>query len=370
MKKGLIIIHSQNAVGKFRIENPNQYIIDNFSDKITLETIDIRELPIGPDINYEYDFIFTHITTILSTPFSEQLIKEKKRGVKIIFDIDDYWEVPETNPAHIYFKNSLANLIPKALSWCDGVTTTTEDFRKLLLKWNKNVIVIPNLITTKNKLVETTSSRLRIGLLCGSSHLEDIKILTNMVKELKSYQDKIQWVLCGFDTRNNSNPELSTWNLFEQILTDDYSILDKQYKETLLNYVDEGYPDNNKPYVRRWSKPFETYHELYSNLDVLLCPLVDDKFNQMKSELKAIEAGTYNKLLICSDVGIYKKFKHNEDCLKVNKFRPNEFVKNIKKLLLNPSEVDRLKENLNKRIKKEFDNDLWSMKRIEFYNKL
>ena len=259
MKKILVIIPSSNAVGFFRGLSPHQHIIDNYSNDITVEYIYMSELPVGDDIQYEYDLVVFHATCLLSDEFSKQIIKEKHRGVKMCMDIDDYWELPKHNPAYSLFADKLTNLIPKALKWVDAVTTTTKLFSDEIKKYNKNVCVIPNLIFNPRKSTPTNQERLRIGVLCGSSHHEDLKLFGDMVKDLKDYQHKIQFVLCGFDVRGNSHPELSVWNSYEQILTDNYGILDQDYKEMLLNYVEGEYPYTNKPYVRRWSKPMETY---------------------------------------------------------------------------------------------------------------
>ena len=89
----------------------------------------------------------------------------------------------------------------------DYVTTTTPLFANEIKKFNKNVEVIPNAIdNTVSQFIPkpVQSNKLRIGIICGSSHLHDIKLLENAIKQLsKETLSKIQFVLCGFDTRGS-----------------------------------------------------------------------------------------------------------------------------------------------------------------------
>lgn len=75
----------------------------------------------------------------------------KKIGVKVILDIDDYWNYGEEHPM---IKLCMANWFPvKApvnFNLFDYVTTTTERLRKEILPYNRNVYVFENGISVED----------------------------------------------------------------------------------------------------------------------------------------------------------------------------------------------------------------------------
>ena len=140
-------------------------------------------------------------------------------------------------------------------------------------------------------------------------------------KNGKEINDKIQYVLCGFDTRGTMTeinketgeqkqrpilPHETVWARYEEIFTDKYSIVGEDYKKFLLNFDEIVYPSESElPYRRVWTKPVTSYAMNYSKLDVSLAPIKNHVFNRMKSQLKVIEAGFYKKALIASEIGPY-----------------------------------------------------------------
>jgi hypothetical protein len=66
----------------------------------------------------------------------------------------------------------------------------------------------------------------------------------------------------------------------------------------------------------------------YNEADACLVPLVDSKFNSMKSNLKVLEAATKNAPVICSNVKPYSECKH---IIRVN--NQSDWFTNIKKVV-------------------------------------
>ena len=126
-------------------------------------------------------------------------------GVITVCDIDDYWMPGKEHPIHDVIKfNKINEKITANPKIAKYVTTTTSLFADEISKINKNVIVIPNAINPNEpQFKEPTleSDRLRIGWLGGSSHLHDIQLLNDSFSKLVGHKDKLQYVLCGFDTR-------------------------------------------------------------------------------------------------------------------------------------------------------------------------
>jgi glycosyltransferase involved in cell wall biosynthesis len=321
-------------------------------------------------------------------------------GVITIVDIDDYWMPGKEHPIHDIIKfNKINEKIVANLKVAKYVTTTTELFADEIKKLNKNVVVFPNAINpNESQFKEPTleSDRLRIGWLGGSSHLHDIQLLDQSLSKITSLKDKVQYVLCGFDTRGtvteinsqtgehtkrNILPAETVWAAYEKIFTQNYSIVSDDYKKNLLNYSQEVYPNElDEAYVRVWTKPVTSYAKNYSKFDVSLSPIKNHMFNRMKSQLKVIEAGFYKKALIASNLGPYTiDLKH---CLSHGEFvdgnamlveenrNHSDWAKFIEKLVKNPNLAKDMGERLYETVKDKYDLNIVTKARAEFYKSI
>jgi len=285
------------------------------------------------------------------------------------------------------------------LKECDYVTTTTEIFANEIRKFNKNVIVLPNAIDPKEPQFNQPtlpSDKIRIGWLGGSSHLHDLKLLDGMVNKLKPIQEKLQYYVCGFDTRGTVTeinketgekkqrpikPEETVWVKYEQIFTDNYKIVTPEYKIFLDKFVEEDYPNlQNENYVRVWTRPVDSYARNYSNFDISLAPIKNHIFNRMKSQLKVIEAGFYKKALIASNIGPYTidlkhalkngEFTDGNALLVDENKNHSDWSKYIKKLVDNPNMITDLGERLYETVSQRYDLNIVTKTRAEFYKSL
>jgi glycosyltransferase involved in cell wall biosynthesis len=317
----------------------------------------------------------------------------------VIADIDDYWLPTKEHPIHqLIIENKMHLKIVDNLKAADYVITTTEIFANEIRKINKNVIVLPNAIDPKESQFNQPtlpSDKIRVGWLGGSSHLHDLKLLDGMVNKLKPVQDKLQFYVCGFDTRgtvteiNKDNgekkqrpirPEETVWVKYEQIFTDNYKIVTPEYKIYLDKFVEETYDIRNENYVRVWTRPVDSYAKNYSNFDISLAPIKNHIFNRMKSQLKVIEAGFYKKALIASNVGPYTiDLKHaldkgqftNGNALLVNESNNHsDWAKHIKKLVDNPNMITDLGERLYETVSAKYDLNIVTKTRCDFYKSL
>jgi glycosyltransferase involved in cell wall biosynthesis len=304
------------------------------------------------------------------------------------------------HPIHDIIKfNKINEKIVANLKVAKYVTTTTTLFADEIKKLNKNVVVFPNAINpNESQFKEPTpeSDRLRIGWLGGSSHLHDIQLLDQGLSKVTSLKDKVQYVLCGFDTRGtvteinsqtgehnkrNILPAETVWAAYEKIFTQNYSIVSDDYKKNLLNYTQEAYPNElDESYVRVWTKPVTSYAKNYSKFDVSLSPIKNHMFNRMKSQLKVIEAGFYKKALIASNLGPYTiDLKH---CLKNGEFvdgnallidenrNHSDWSKYIEKLVKNPNLAKDMGERLYETVKDKYDLNVVTKARAEFYKSI
>jgi glycosyltransferase involved in cell wall biosynthesis len=398
--KVLVVPSDRTGVGKFRSVDPHIFLQNLYPDDFH---VDIVYEPPYDDVNYwtQYQIVSFHRSIGPDFEKAHRLIQMlNSLGVVTVCDIDDYWMPGKEHPIHDIIKvHKINEKITANLKVAKYVTTTTSIFADEIRKFNKNVVVFPNAINpNESQFKEPTleSDRLRIGWLGGSSHLHDIQLLDQGFGKITSLKDKVQYVLCGFDTRGtvteinaqtgeqnkrNILPHETVWAQYEKIFTQNYSIVSDEYKKHLMNYNQDiytGSPDES--YVRVWTKPVTSYAKNYSKFDVSLSPIKNTMFNRMKSQLKVIEAGFYKKALIASDLGPYTiDLKH---CLKngefvdgnamlVNENRNHSYwAKYIEKLVKNPNLAKDMGERLYETVKDKYDLNIVTKTRAEFYKSI
>ena len=396
--KVLVVPSDRTGVGKFRSVDPHVFLQNLYGDDFH---VDIIYEPPYDNMSFwsEYQIVAFHRSIGSDFDAANVLIQKlNDMGIITVADIDDYWMPGKEHPIHDIIRvNKINEKIVANLKVAKYVTTTTTLFADEIKKLNKNVVVFPNAINPNEpQFKEPTpeSDRLRVGWLGGSSHLHDLQLLD--LSRLTQYKDKLQFVLCGFDTRGsvteinqqtgeqkkrNILPHETVWAQYEKIFTQNLTTVSDDYKKYLLNYTQEVYPNElNEPYVRVWTKPVTSYAKNYSKFDVSLSPIKNHMFNRMKSQLKVIEAGFYKKALIASNLGPYTiDLKHCLDhgnfvdgnaMLVDEKRNHSDWSKYIEKLIKNPNMAKDMGERLYETVKVKYDLNNVTKERAEFYKSL
>ena len=356
------------------------------------------------DPNYWKKYQIVHIHRNIGNDYNmtPNILKGlKDMGIVTVVDLDDYWLPTKEHPIHsIIVQNQIDKKIMENLRHAQYVTTTTEVFADEIKKLNKNVVVFPNGINPdENQFKEPTlsSDRIRVGWLGGSSHLHDLELLRGVVsKNGADLNSKIQYVICGFDTRGYVTeinketgeqkkrdilPHETVWARYEELFTDNYKIIDEDYKKFLMEFKEGEYKsDKSLPYLRVWTKPVTSYAMNYSKLDISLAPIKNHIFNRVKSQLKVIEAGFYKKALIASNVGPYTiDLKH---CLKNGEYvdgnallvdevkNHSDWHKNIKRLIQNPNMIEDMGNRLYETVKDKYHLKNITKDRAEWYKSI
>jgi glycosyltransferase involved in cell wall biosynthesis len=396
----LVIPSDRTGVGKFRSIDPHLFLQKLYGEDFHVDIIfdvDFNDFSFWK----QYQIVHFHRSIGQDMDRSIQFIPIlKSLGIITICDIDDYWLPTKEHPLHqLIVQNKINEKIVANIKAAQYVTTTTELYAEEIRKINKNVVVLPNAIDPNEsqfKEVTPESDRLRIGWLGGSSHLHDLMLLEGMTAKLSDVKDKIQMVVCGFDTRGTMTeinpqtgeqkqrpikPHETVWYEYEKIFTDNYKIVTPEYKTYLEKFVQDTFVGEEKEnYLRVWTKPVTSYAKNYSKFDVSLAPIKPHIFNKVKSQLKVIEAGFYKKALIASNYGPYTiDLKH---CLKNGEFvdgnamlvdevrNHSDWAKNIKKLLQNPNMVKDMGERLYEHVSQRYDLAIVTKTRSEFYKTL
>jgi glycosyltransferase involved in cell wall biosynthesis len=398
--KLLVVPSDRTGVGKFRSIDPHIFLQNKYPEDFH---VDIVFQPDLNDINFwkQYQIVHFHRSVSPDLDASIQFIPIlNKMGIITVCDIDDYWLPTKEHPLHDLIKqDKIHEKIIENLKLSRYVTTTTTIFADEIKKFNPNVVIFPNAIDPNEsqfKEVTPESDRLRVGWLGGSSHLHDLMLLDGMVSKVRDIKDKLQFVLCGFDTRGIMTeinqqtgekkqrpikPHETVWYMYEKIFTDNYSIVSPEYKLHLEKFKDIVYENEiDQPYLRVWTKPVTSYAKNYSKFDVSLAPVKQHIFNKVKSQLKVIESGFYKKALIASDFGPYTiDLKH---CLKNGNFvdgnallvsdsrNHSDWAKHIKKLEQNPNLVKDMGERLYETVSARYDLNIVTKSRQEFYKSI
>ena len=395
--KMLVIPSDRTGVGKFRSVDPHVYIAEHYGDEFDVDIV--YNMPNGDLEAFlkQYDLIHIHKQLDKQCKIIDMI---KFLGIPVIVDIDDHFKLGNDHPMSITAKKErwhepIINHLKKA----DYVTTTTPIFADVIKQHNKNVKVFPNAINPEEKQYAVAKNprtdKLRVGIICGSSHLKDLELLSGIATQVN--KDKVQFVLCGFDTRGTRTiykdngevetrpiyPQESVWCDYEKIFTDNYRTISPEHKDFLMKYmagVDD--PFTNEPYRRMWTRHINDYATHYQNVDVLIAPLKENDFNKVKSELKEIECGFTHTAFIGQNFGAYtinlvpmieKGGKINEEgtALLVDSSKNHkQWAKYINKLADNADMLKKLQDNLYNFVKDRYSLAEICKQRVEFYKSI
>jgi len=401
--KILVVPSDRTGVSYFRSTIPHIKLEEYYPNDFY---VDIDYEPKLDDNEYlkQYDLIHYHRTLGDYDNLEKVLNKCDKLDIVTIMDIDDHWSPGPNHPAWELIKQGeLDKKIARNLNISRNVTTTTEIFADEIKRLNKNVFVLPNAINPEEKQYISNvekSDRIRIGWLGGSSHIKDLEILSGVIRKFKNagLLDKIQFVLCGYDLRGNMTmidkstgkqkqraikPKESVWYIYEQIFTDNYTVISDEYKKFLHTFKEEEYENvHNEPYRRVWTKPITSYASNYNLFDILIAPLKESNFNKVKSQLKVIEAGFHKKALVAQDFGAYQidiknmyqrggELDLSGNAILIPTNKNNKFwFRHLKMLVEKPELIKIMAENLYNTVNGRYDMKAVCEKRKNLYIKL
>lgn len=350
-----------NAISYHRINKPHQVLTRLYPEFEILHTPRIGDLDVNFLKNFEIVIFLRFIDLYENLDSTVKKIREA--GCKIGLDIDDYWYLYKGHLAEkAYIENKLTEAIIESIKESDFVITTTPILQDEIKKLNKNVVIIENGIDPEDSSWQPNkqeSERIRFGFLQGSTHVQDLYLINHdVVKalETKDFQNKGQ-VCLAFYYKNN---EPSVYVGYEKLLTNYLNVLSPKYKMELLLNQSDGLKE---PYRRLPFKPVHEFGTMYNEFDVSVCPLVDNHFNNCKSELKMIEAGFMDCAVMVSDVNPYSLIATKDNSFL---FSERDFFYHQKFILKNPSCLLDKKAALKETVKK-YDLRLLSEKRKELY---
>ena len=341
------------GIGYYRQLMPHFHLSRNYEGYTAIKATEFDFEHIEKIKDYQI-IVFSRIISIDKDKAEKIVEWLRSKGIVVIFDIDDYWQLPKTHRLYRDFsKFEVPQRTVQSIELADHVITTQYYLADKIKQINKNVTIIPNAIDPEQPQYESykiESERLRFGWIGSRDHLYDILLLReDMEKLIKNFfvSGKYQIVLGGFS---------EGFITFEKILTNDWKIIKgdsdyinylKQFQPTLLHYMER------KPYKRIWGMQPDQYVSMYNQIDVALAPLCDNEFERCKSQLKIIEAGFMKKAVICSNVIPYQiDCVHNKNSL-VARYK-GDWYRSMVQLMNNKNLVEDLSENLYETVKERY----------------
>lgn len=266
---------------------------------------------------------------VYTTQFEELVYMLKDRGVKIWYDVDDAVDLVKLfNPFAVPNRQHMSAFY-FLLNEADFITTTCPNLQKhLQQKTPKPVNIFGNYINPSEwslragRADSDSTAGLRVGFAGSPSHIKEINMILPVVKELQKRYG-FMFVVLGMGTGDS----LETW----------YAESKKQYGHIweTWEYTKEVEIFYNllKDIYHEWhaAKRWEMYPKLLAklNLDIGLCPLLEDDFNVCKSAIKLYEYAMVGTVALASNVTPFK-----EEALAVTENTPEAWTEALDALLM------------------------------------
>jgi hypothetical protein len=267
----LAVTSKFSGVGYHRIMMP----LVNMQKDYCMITDTINELVF--DNNYDI-VIFNRF---LTSTDAKLLVKMKlKYDFKLIVDNDDYWILP---PSHVlyerYKESNISEVITEYMRVADLCTCTHERLADEIYKYNTNVEILPNALPYGKEQFQDDkidSDKVRLFWSGSGTHAPDMDILRNPIKKINF---PIKTVIAGYNLG-----EKHIWDRMIGVFTNGLKL-----NPTIYDYAG-----------------VTKYMGAYADSDISVIPLVDNKFNAMKSNLKVLETASKRNPAIVSNVHPYK----------------------------------------------------------------
>jgi len=364
-KKVLFVIGSKAASGYYRMEqvcielnamgfltesiyydSVNPYNLIGYKDKFDISSNDLSYKTIGIDMT-KFDIVIFQMVWFEAL---FQVVKSlKERNIKTVMEIDDdYTCLPSDNPSFYSFhpraritvengqkiikliapkykqsKNKLIrdrkaeeriNTTLKTMfetaRTVDMLQVSTPELKESYKKFNPNIVVLENFIDNRlyDKVPKVKNEIPTIGWFGTKTHIGDLQIVNGCIPQ------NCKFLVAGF-------PEV---------------------KEKLFKNL------NNIEYLPPYK--LEELPEIIAKCDIGIVPLIDNKFNAGKSDLKGLEFGAMSVPVVASDVPPYRRWiRHGENGFLAKKNKTKFWIRYLQKLV----DDKELREQMGKEAKKD-----------------
>lgn len=352
---------------------------------------EVPELPNNPwgnDLQELVRFVAQYDFVVLQRTYNLYVMRQIRKACDIlrkplIYETDDdYLHIPESNDASKEINNPkvMAEYL-EILRLADAITVSTEQLKKVLYPYNKNIKVFPNNLEQigcgewgepckaylkqeqeDNRVVMLN----RHGMVGVPAFMEKIYIDDYLKKEVK--REKIRTLRVGY-TGTPSHKED-----FETIRHTLDKLMDKFHMKIWMVFIGDKYFYNllskgRGRVVAIDSSKYHTYMQHIRNLDIGLAPLTPNIFNMSKSPIKALEYASWGVPAVLPNYITYnREFTNEKNCLMYNNSR--EFGECLEEMLNNDELRLRLGKNARDHVQQNRLERDHAKERYEFYKGL
>lgn len=298
----------------------------------------------------------------------KQLLALKKKGMKIVVDVDDSWDLPISHPFYKTWEaRGNREKVIANFKLADLVICATMKLQDKVRPYNKNTVVIPNAFPFGHDVyVPNPGPRQKMSFIyvAGATHLPDVELLKGKFKRIGGenfIRDNAEFILAGYEptivskyktkqdyeARNGNTVQVKVQNVWDRMA----NIFSQTNAHRLL-------PATN----------LDEYINYYDQADVALVPLCATEWNSYKSELKIVEAAVKGIPVICSNVEPYNKLIPCEGVMWVN--HPDDWIKYFRYCIKNPNFVKEQGHRLHEWVKDEYDLIKWNETRKQLFKSL
>jgi glycosyltransferase involved in cell wall biosynthesis len=217
----------------------------------------------------------------------------KSVGIKTIYELDDdLFQTPEgfVEPYKFYSDPKVRAGLIAFLSEADAITVSTMNLAKAIKKYanGRPIFVVENAIDMgewqtayEEKQATPPSETVTIGWMASGSHTIDIPVVSEALETIMAKHPQVRLHFIGWVGFEN----VGTWA--------------PKYKDRITSH---GWIDNSVlPYAMR-------------DFDVGIAPVVDNQFNQSKSNIKALQYWTLGIPCVASPLQPYAEtIEHGVD---------------------------------------------------------
>ncbi len=247
----------------------------------------------------------------ISPQQAEMMVMLREFGDKfLVYDLDDLLiNLPRKNIHAADIPNNIRSILRKGVGACDRFTVSTEFLKHAYRDLHDDIVVVPNCIEYSLwkdlQPKRRVSQKPRVGWVGGSSHIGDLELIEETVRELA---DEVDWIFMGLCLKS------------------------------MVPYVKEVHT----------GVPFAEYPAKMAalNLDLALAPLQMHPFNEGKSHLRLLEYGILGIPVICTDILPYQG---DYPVTRVTN-KTEEWIKAIREHINAPDEMERQGDELRQYI--------------------
>jgi len=265
-------------------------------------------------------------------------MKDQFPNKPILSEIDDdIFDVAPYNPASATLApgSHLTQLAIDQFRNSDGLIVSTPYLKDVYSEFNEHIYVVPNSIDVQkwDNAPKKKKTGIRIGWIGSGSHSKDLELLDKVFPAILEKNNDVSFVIASY-------------------FQEDLSALPEFLKNRKGVKIDN-----------RWT-PILKYPARLAGLDfdIGLAPLVDNKFNRGKSNLRWLEYSALGIPSVCSDVGHFAEtVKDGFDGFLAR--TPEQFISHIQTLISDSKLRKRIGRAAHARVAKDFNVD----KNIDIY---